>query len=135
MSYLLGPHILYSRKATQLAQFLSEILDLEIMASNPSEGRILLKGESISFQVIQISAQKLPPVDGERDTILTFEVEELSHLNDLLHKVQFMSYRNGDPTALNPDKKAILHHEGGEHFFFLKDLDGRRWKFSYFSKT
>lgn len=129
VSYQVGPHILYSRNATELSQFLSELLDMDI---RPGEsGVIWLANDQMRLQVIQASHDSLLPRTTERDTILCFSMNDLQSLEDLLYKVQFLSYRHGDNIVNDSEKKATLHQQGGEYFFFLKDLDGRRWKFSF----
>ncbi len=129
MSYRVGPHILYSRSATELAQFISELLDMDISAGG--EGVVFLRNPLLSFQVIQAPHDALIPRNTERDIIFSFSMDDLQSLEDLLYKVEFLSYRHGDGASGESDKKASLHQQGDEYFFFLKDLDGRRWKFSY----
>lgn len=129
MSYRVGPHILYSRNATELSQFLSELLDMDIRPGTP--GIIWVSSEQLCFQIIQASHDSLLPRTTQRDTILSFCMDDLQSLEDLLYKVKFLSYRHGDNSVNEPEKKASLHQEAGEYFFFLKDLDGRRWKFSF----
>jgi hypothetical protein len=124
----MGPHILYSRNAVELAQFLSELLDMDIFKDHAQS--IIIRNEIISFQVIQVSDQSLLARTAERDTILCFHMDSLQSLEDLLYKVQFLSYRHGD-SSRDDEKRATLHQQKGEYFFFLKDLDGRRWKFSF----
>ncbi len=133
MSFSLGPHILYSRNANELAHFLSELLDMDI--SVQSEGSILVKSDLVSLQVVQAPAQALLARNTERDTILGFRVDSLQALEDLVLKVQFLGYRHGESNASEAQKKVKLHQQDREYFFFLKDLDGRRWKFSFISLT
>lgn len=133
MSYRIGPHILYSRNAHELAHFISEVLDMDIFAKD--EGEVLLKNELVAFQIIQAAPAVLMAREIERDMILSFVMDDLKSLEDLLYKVQFLSYRHGESSAADHEKRASLHQQGSEHFFFLKDLDGRRWKFSFNSPT
>ena len=133
MSLTLGPHILYSRSANELAQFLSELLDMDISAQ--ANGSVFLQNGLFTLQVIQASPQALVARNAERDTILSFRLDSLQALEDLVLKVQFLSYRHGESQSSESDKKVKLHHQDDEYFFFLKDLDGRRWKFSFISLT
>jgi len=130
MSYRVGPYILYSKNATELAQFLSELLDLDIKPGEP--GVVWVTNSLLSFQIIQDSHDDSPLTQTKRrDTVLSFSMDELQYLEDLLYKVKFLNYRQGGHRSNNGEEKAKLHQKGGEYFFFLKDLDGRSWKFFF----
>ncbi len=126
--------VLYSRNPESLIRFLSHLLELEIRPSGPEEAPVLL-GEKIRFHILKASAQHLFQKAEERDITVDFELSELSELEDLLHKVQFMEYRQvgGEQDSL-ANAKTQLSKKGPFHFFWLQDPDGRQWKFSYCEK-
>ncbi len=129
MSLLVGHLNLYSQKPQELAQFFSELLDMDI---SPDEkgGGIWLKNTDLTLFVDQASAEQLFHKGGERDMMVEFNLGTLTELEDLLHKVQFISYRHGEGDMAKAPK-AKLSKVGDKVFFNLKDPDGRRWKFSY----
>lgn len=130
MSYRVGPHILYSRKATELSQFISELLDMDIRPGKA--GVIWVSNAQLSFHIIQVVQQDtLIPYTTARDTILSFSMDTLQDLENLLKKVEFLRYRQEDNGANGSEQKPSMHQQEGNLFFFLKDLDGRSWKFFF----
>lgn len=129
MSLLVGHLNLYSQKPKELAQFFSELLDMDISPDSKSSG-IWLKSSDLTLYIDQASAEQLFHKGGERDIMVEFELGSLTELEDLLHKVQFISYRQGEEgVAQGP--KVKLSKVGEKVFFNLRDPDGRRWKFSF----
>lgn len=129
MSLLVGHLHLYSQKPTELAHFFSELLDMDIVPDQKGGG-IWLKNSDLTLFVDQASAEQLFHKGGERDMMVEFQMSSLNELEDLLHKVQFIGYRQGDgEVAQGP--KVKLSRIADKVFFNLKDPDGRRWKFSF----
>jgi len=130
MSVMVANITLYSRKPKEVAHFFSELLDLDINANAVGEG-IKVHSENVTIQVLKANADQMFHKAGERDVLIEFSLATQQELEDLLHKVQFLSYRQN---AENPVPRAKLSKIGDEVFFFLKDPDGRNWKFSYTGK-
>lgn len=125
MSVKLGALILYSRHPQELAQFFSDLLDMDIQ-TDEATGAITVSSDILKLMVLEANADQMFHRSGERDMLLELEYDTQQELEDLLFKVQFLSYRQGE----YKEKKATLTKMGDDIFFFLKDLDGRRWKFS-----
>ncbi len=132
MGLTVGHLNLYSQKPKELAHFFSELLDLDILPEKGGDG-IWVQSSSVKFFITQASAEQLFHKAGERDVMVEFSLPELSQLEDLIHKVQFMSYRKiGDKTRNEKSpQKSQLSKVGNKVFFKLKDPDGRTWQFSY----
>lgn len=119
--------ILYSQHPKELASFFSELLDLDLKPIATGEG-IVVHSENVAIKVLKANADQLFHKAGERDLMVEFSYESQQELEDLLHKVQFLSYRQN---AEKPVPRAKLSKVGDEVFFLLKDPDGRTWRFSY----
>jgi len=131
MALKVGHLTLFSRTPKEIASFFSELLDLGITPDRGGEG-IWLEGDSIKLFILPATADQLFHKGGERDLMVEFSLDDLSELEDLLHKVQFLSYRHStDKEGQKASQKAQLSRVGGEVFFYLKDPDGRRWKFCW----
>ena len=128
MALSFGQLVLYSRNPRDLAKFLAELLDLE-MHQPPQGDGILLRGSLIKISIVTASAQHLFSKGNDRDLMMDFSVESLDELEDFLHKIQFMNYRHGEESPQGP--KVQLSKVGKTYFFLVKDIDGRKWKFSY----
>ncbi|MEC7277060.1 MAG: hypothetical protein VXV96_12130 [Bdellovibrionota bacterium] len=132
MGLIVGHLNLYSRNPTELAQFFSELLDMDLYPDASGDG-IWVSSDTIKFFVTQANADQLFNKASERDLMVEFTLPSLSDLEDLLHKVQFMSYRKS-AEELKPKArghKIQLSKVANKVFFHLKDPDGRRWKFSF----
>lgn len=132
MGLIVGHLNLYSQKPKELAQFFSELLDLDLIPDKGGDG-IWVQGPTLKLFISQANAEQLFHKSGERDLMVEFTMQSLSELEDLLHKVQFMSYHKiGDDSRQKATPpKAQLSKVGSKVFFNLKDPDGRRWKFSF----
>lgn len=132
MGLIVGHLNLYSQKPKELAQFFSELLDLDIVPEKGGDG-IWVQGSTVKLFITQASAEQLFHKAGERDLMVEFSLATQTELEDLLHKVQFMSYRKigDDARQKAAPSKAQLSKVGNQIFFNVKDPDGRRWKFSY----
>ncbi len=127
MSVTVANITLYSRNPKGLAHFFSELLDLDILPIVGAEG-ISVHSEKVTIKVLKANADQLFHKAGERDVMIEFSLASQQELEDLLHKVQFLSYRQN---AEKPLPRAKLSKVGSQIFFFLKDPDGRNWKFSF----
>lgn len=126
MSLKLAFQTLYSTNPEKLASFWSEVFEAEI---SPVEvfGQSAVRIETDFFQIriLKAQAQRLFSSTGLRDYSFTFELDSLSDLEDLLHKIQFMMFRHGQE-----DKKKIKLEKGpNDYFFRLNDPDGREIMF------
>jgi hypothetical protein len=122
---------LYSQKPKELAHFFSELLDMDILPDKGGDG-IWVENHDLKLFINQASADQLFHKGGERDLLVEFKLDTLDELEDLLHKVHFLSYRQGtgeEPTK--PATKAKLSKVGNKVFFNILDPDGRRWKFCF----
>ena len=141
----MGLHVshinLYTQKPQELAHFFSELLDMDIRPGEGGEG-IWVENSDLKLYVTQASATQLFHKGGERDLQLEFKLDNLNELEDLLQKVQFLSYRQNTSQHPSDEEKAEgkavpkvkLSKVKDKVFFNLKDPDGRRWKFSYSQK-
>lgn len=121
---------LFSPQPTELAQFFSDLLDMDITPEKSGEG-IWVESDSLRLFVSAASADQLFHKAGERDVLLEFSLDSLNELEDLLHKIHFLSYRQSGEASVKPQPKAKLSKVGSKVFFNILDPDGRRWKFSY----
>jgi hypothetical protein len=121
---------LYSPKPKELAQFFSELLDMDITPDKSGDG-IWVSNEFLKLFIGTSNADQLFHREGERDILLEFGLDSLTEIEDLLHKVQFISYRQAGEKAAKTTPKTKLSRIGGKVFFNIKDPDGRRWKFSF----
>lgn len=121
---------LYSPKPQELSQFFSELLDMDISPDKGGDG-IWVENEFLKLFVGLSNADQLFHREGERDILLEFALDSLSELEDLLHKLHFMSYRQEGEKAAKAAPKVKLSRVGGKVFFSIKDPDGRLWKFSF----
>lgn len=130
----MGLHVshinLYSQKPQELASFFSELLDMDIRPDGGGDG-IWVENSDLRLFVTQASADQLFHKGGERDLQLEFKLDTLDELEDLLHKVQFLSYRQQVNEDTKSVPKAKLSKVKDKVFFNIKDPDGRRWKFSF----
>jgi catechol-2,3-dioxygenase len=127
MSVSVANITLFSRNPQDLAHFFSELLDLDILPIVGGEG-IKVHSEKVTIRVLKANADQLFHKAGDRDVMIEFSLPSQQDLEDLLHKVQFLSYRQNSE---KPVPRAKLSKIGDEVFFFLKDPDGRSWKFSF----
>ena len=133
MSLLVSHINLYSQRPQELANFFSELLDMDIKPDEAGEG-IWVSNNDLVLYVSQASAEQLFHKGGERDIQLEFKLDTLNELEDLLHKIQFLSYRQNTNEESKSLPKAKLSKVKDKVFFNLKDPDGRRWKFSFSEK-
>lgn len=133
MSLLVSHINLYSQRPQELANFFSELLDMDIKPDEAGEG-IWVSNKDLVLYVSQASAEQLFHKGGERDIQLEFKLDTLNELEDLLHKIQFLSYRQNTNEEAKALPKAKLSKVKDKVFFNLKDPDGRRWKFSFSEK-
>lgn len=123
---------LFSPKPQELSQFFSELLDMDITPDKSGDG-IWVENEYLRLFIGSSNADQLFHTGGERDVLLEFSLDSQEELEDLLHKVHFLSYRQAGEKVAKATPKAKLSRVGDKVFFNLKDPDGRRWKFSYTS--
>lgn len=120
MSFQLGQILLSSRDPQALAQFLSDVFDLEMSVSNDT-----VKLFSSQMKLLILSAPSNMPVSAHM--VLDFEFEGPEELQEFWQKIQFFKYRYHLPDHL----EEKISQTKNSHYFILKDLDGRRWKFSH----
>lgn len=135
MGLTVGHLNLFSRNPLDLAHFFSDLLDMDLRPDSGGDG-IWVLSDTIRFFITQANAEQLFHKGGDRDLMVEFSLSSLNELEDLLHKVQFMSYRKigDDQRTKSAPQKAQLSKVGTKVFFHLKDPDGRRWKFSFDSQ-
>ena len=117
---------LFSRKPRDLAQFLAEVFDYTIGPANES-GAIEVTGEDWSFLIDTARSEHLFSIDGERDVEYEFLLNSVDDLEDLGHKIEFHFYRS---KGLSPGKDLVWERSKTESCFWLRDPEGRRWRFS-----
>lgn len=133
MSLLVSHINLYTQRPQELANFFSELLDMDIRPDSGGEG-IWVENSDLKLYVAQATADQLFHKGGERDIQLEFKLSTLEELEDLLHKIQFLSYRQNTAEEVKSLPKAKLSKVKDKVFFNIKDPDGRRWKFSFSEK-
>ncbi|MCF8059641.1 MAG: hypothetical protein K9K67_10110 [Bacteriovoracaceae bacterium] len=122
---------LYSQRPKDIAHFFSDLLDMDISPDKGGEG-IWVQNSDLKLFIGQASADQLFHKGGERDLQVEFKLDTLEELEDLLHKVHFLSYRQTTTEeGAKKTLKAKLSKVGNKVFFNIKDPDGRRWKFSF----
>jgi len=117
---------LFSRKPIELAQFLAEVFDYTIQPAGQN-GSIEVSGEDWSFLIDTARAEHLFSIDGERDVEYEFLLNSVDDLEDLGHKIEFHFYRS---KGLSPGKDLVWECISDESCFWLRDPEGRRWRFS-----
>ena len=108
-----------SYRPLELSNFLSYLFDIEI---KKREERYYLFFRAYVF-VISTALNK-----PEHSMSLTFQLESLQALEDLIKKYEFYLYRE---TGKPPHKKMSPQKEKSEYYFEIFDVDGRSWFFSY----
>lgn len=120
MSFHLGQILITSRDPNALAQFLSDVFDLEMIPGQDS-----VKLHSPHLNILVLLAPQQMPVSAHM--VLDFEFQDLQELQDFWQKIQFFKYRY----QLPDHQEEKITQTKSSSYFILKDLDGRRWKFSH----
>ncbi|EQC43637.1 hypothetical protein M899_1821 [Bacteriovorax sp. BSW11_IV] len=126
MSIRFGQLALYSKNKTELAHFLSELLEMEIKSAG--EG-VRLIADDIS--IIIFDDPRSNPAN--MNMMVDFFVDSKEELSELANKAQFFAYRFG-LLAEGQDVGEIvgpIRGIGPLSYFFATDTDGRKWKFSH----
>lgn len=124
MSFQLGQILISSRDPNALAQFLSDVFDLEIV---PGPDCIKLRSPQLNLLLLNAPDQ----MSVSAHMVLDFEFEQLDDLQDFWQKIQFFKYRY----QLPDHQEEKISQTKNSSYFILKDLDGRRWKFSHHLTT
>jgi catechol-2,3-dioxygenase len=130
MAISIGQIILQSRRIEEMAQFLSELFEMEIYPSDDGEGVFLL-GETFKISLVRPEESNPLTRHNDRDILIDFFAPTLRELEDILHKVQFLNYRMSEEKTSSFHEKASLNKIGESYYFHLRDPEGRKWKFSY----
>ncbi|MCP4913251.1 MAG: hypothetical protein GY909_09030 [Oligoflexia bacterium] len=124
MSLKLGNIVLFSRSPKTLGSFLSDIFDSECITLEDQS--FYVDSEVASFKILPSSSEQMFAQGGERDFLIEIESSSLEELEDFLHKIQFLKFRHGHTEEQG---KVELSKEKNNYFFYVRDPDGRRWKF------
>ena len=127
MTIQIGQVALYSKDKANLASFLSDILEAEIL---PTGDAVRLVHEN--FTIIILDGSEVQGPATPNDIVVDFFVESLSELEDLKQNAEFFQYRyNSSQSSQNPSENVEIQSIGPFHFFYLRDTDNRKWKFSF----
>lgn len=113
-----GQILLYSSDRDGLANCLSSLLDLEVESCDSA---VTLSGDSLTISIFD-SVETIK-MSG---TVIDIALDDLNLLHDLLRKVEFLNYRFQSAGLSFSD----LFSEEGYHYFEMKDIDSRTWRFS-----
>lgn len=124
----LGQIVLFSKNSKLLATFLCDLFDLEL---KPLSDSIQLSDGDVTFLIIE--RPKLASQGSS--TLIDFNVESSSILDELHSKIEFLNYRLSGlaeaESSLHTKTAPEINDLDGIRFFFMTDPDGRRWKISY----
>lgn len=126
MSIKFGQLALYSKNKSELANFLSELLEMELKSTG--EGIRLICNE---FSIIIFDDPRSNPTN--MNMMVDFFVDSLEELSELANKAQFFAYRFGLLQSEEDIKDIVgpIRSIGPLSYFFATDTDGRKWKFSH----
>lgn len=111
---------LEAKDVSSTVSYLSELLDLEIVALGDDE--ILLKNQRVEFKVVPGGKSK-----NKGNIVFDLTVDNEECLKELCLKAQFLHYRHGEKCSF-----AERQNENGQEELELTDPDGRRWRFQTF---
>lgn len=120
MSFKIAQLILFSQDTKRLAQFLSDLFDMELLKL--SDG-IQLSSSHLTLLVVGPTKKAA----GPSDLMVDFEVESAEDLENFWQKVQFFKYRY----ELEDHQEEKITKTDTMSYFVLKDPDGRKWKLSH----
>ncbi len=131
MSTVENSAVLYSLRPLDLVRFLGQLLDLEVHAPGEGEDQFLLRGEGLLFRVEKIEPSR--PIPQVCNRPFNIEFSQLSELENLSRKVEFMEYRRVSDGLedISPPLKFQKGRLGHRHFVWVCDPDGRSWQFFY----
>lgn len=126
MTIQIGQIALYSKDKATLSSFLSELLDADILPTGDAVRLVHSNFTIIILDGSDSSSQRTP-----NDIVVDFFVDSISELEDLKQKAEFFQYRFNSGHNIEESEKVEIQSIGPFHFFYLKDTDSRKWKFSF----
>ena len=127
-----GQVVLFSKNKSRLANYLCELLDLEMEILTDS---IKIGNDALNFLIIE-RPKLATPVSNMIVDLYVDSVDVLMHLHK---KIEFLNYRNSTEISgmekIEQMKLPEVIDLNEVKFFFMTDTDGRRWKISYISQA
>ena len=119
MNLSLGQIIIESKNKELLATFLSDVFEMEILASQDT---VTLSKSGTTFSLVDIGSEVT-----ESSVTVNLYTQDKEELHEILKRVQFLGHRLG---MKNFNKDTEIFTTDGLNSILLKDTDGRSWKVS-----